>query len=72
MEILIHTMETGVALAVSTGSFSQDMGAAVWTIEGVTSAGQCIASNVAWDSKGGIVPLKQTSRDLQHLFHTKA
>jgi len=52
METLIHTMETGVAVAVSNGSFSQDMGAAAWTIEGETSAGRLVASSLAPGQQG--------------------
>jgi len=47
METLIQAMEQGVALAVSDGSFAQDMGAAAWTIEGAMEKGQCMASCLA-------------------------
>jgi len=52
MDILIQAMETGVALAVSDGLFSQDMGAAAWTIEGMMEAGQCVASRLAPGQQG--------------------
>jgi len=39
MKILIQAMETGIVLAVSDGSFSQDMKAVAWTIEATMEAG---------------------------------
>jgi len=46
-ETLIQAMEQELALAVSDRSFSQDMGAAVWMIEGAMEIGQWIASCLA-------------------------
>ncbi len=52
METLIQAMEKGVALAVSNGSFSQDMGAVAWMLEGAIEIGQCMASCLALGQPG--------------------